>query len=860
MKPEMTPERWRAVDAMVQAALDRAPAERPAFLARACGADAALRAEVESLLAAGDGAEGFLSDAIGVGAVETTTRVDERDDARIRVRLASSLREQYAVERELGRGGMATVYLAEDLKHRRKVAIKVMHPEFGVALGAERFLREIEVTAGLQHPHILALHDSGSAEGLLYYVMPYVEGASLRERLASDGALPVTEALRILRDVADALDYAHGQGILHRDIKPENILLSRGHALVADFGVARALGRARDARGRMLTQTGFSVGTPAYMSPEQLAGGREMDGRSDVYSLACVAYEMLAGAPPFAGPAAEQAAWRGGAAPLSLTARLPDLPDAAEDVLRRALALSPADRFATASEFAEQLAQALVTGLRPHRARRLLPRAAHRRVALIIAVVAAVVGALLWRPGSDRRATPVANPPYSLAVLPLKNYSGDPAQEYFANGMTEELTITLSKLEALRVIAHQSVLQFKHSDRSIPEIARLLNVRHVVDGSVMQDGRRIRITATLVDATRNTPVWSERFERERHDVMALQRDVALAIARAIEIALTPKDLARLAHVADVDPDAFAHYLKGTQARYVASATNDFTEAERHFARAIAKDSGYAPAYAGLALVHALDGREAQARQFAATALELDPSLADAHLALGMVREIFDWDWAGAESEFRQAIQLNAGHAEAHHELSMLLMRRRRFDEALREARGALYLAPMSARFESAAGHVLLYSGRYDEALDAANRATALDPTYLGPYYLRGHAYTHKGTHEQALKSWNECMAAGCDARPELGYVYAVSGRRTEALKLLDTLKAGWEDGGHTDAAAIGIATILIGLGERSQALDWLERGVASGTFILYLPINPYFRSLRSEPRFQAMLKKVGLDE
>jgi TolB-like protein/Tfp pilus assembly protein PilF len=452
---------------------------------------------------------------------------------------------------------------------------------------------------------------------------------------------------------------------------------------------------------------------------------------------------------------------------------------------------------------------------------------------------------------------PAANRPM-VAVLPFANMTGDPAQEYFADGMTEELTTTLTKIEALRVIAHQSVLQFKHSTQAVPEIARSLGVKYVVDGSVLQDGDRVRITASLVDAARNTPVWGERFERERRDVMALQREVALAIARAIELALTPQDQARLPVAPEVDPEAFDLYVKGTQARHraAASATGDFREAVEYFARAIAEDSGYAPAYAGSAFAHAISGDEAQARRFAAKALELDPALAEAHMVLGLVRQFFDRDWAGAENALRQAIRLNPGYAEAHHELSMLLMRRRRSDEAVREAQYTLYLAPMSARFEIGMGEIYYHGGRYGDVLGAGEKALALDSSSSAAPARRliGAAYAQLGEQEKAVAMMKACGCLG-----DLGYVYAVSGKRDAALEIIDTLTARWRRG--DGFPAYRIAEVYMGLGDRKQALDWLERIPERGPGSIlrfYVGIEPLFRPLHAEPRFQALLKKVGL--
>ena len=489
--------------------------------------------------------------------------------------------------------------------------------------------------------------------------------------------------------------------------------------------------------------------------------------------------------------------------------------------------------------------------------------------ALLIAL-GAVVG-LLWRQSTRPQAerdvsrfeTPVGR--YSLAVLPLKNYSGDPAQEDFAAGMTDELTTTLAKIEALHVIAHQSVRQFKRSDRPVPEIARSLGVGYVVDGSVVQERDRVRISATLIDAATNAPMWAERFEREQRDVLALQRELALAIARAVEVALTPQDRARLAEAPAVDPEAFELYVKGTQTRYRTTGPQDVAKAVEYFTGAIVQDSTYAPAYAGLAFVYAITGDEARARQFADKALVLDPTLAEAHMVLGMVRQFSDWDWAGSEAAFREAIRLNPGYAEAHHELSMLLMRRQQFDEALREAQRALYLAPMSARFELGAAEVYFSSGRYDEALEAADKALAVDSITAGSYLTRAYVYAEQQRYDQAAEAAKKCIALGWDIHGHafLGYVYAKSERRVEALKLVDTLTARWRARNGEPAVsdvATGIAQIYAGLGDPERALDWLERAVGTDMYVAYLRIDPTFRSLHAEPRFQTLLNAVGLEK
>jgi adenylate cyclase len=545
-------------------------------------------------------------------------------------------------------------------------------------------------------------------------------------------------------------------------------------------------------------------------------------------------------------------------------------------VVERLLQQDPAARYRSANELLTEL-QALREGAAvsaptvsagPAAPSARMPQSRRVRVGIAVAVIAAsALGVVLWRQASghqDARTVVAAETkqgPASLAVLPLANYSGDPAQEYFADGMTDELTTTLTKIEALRVIAHRSVLRFKRSDRSVPEIARSLGVSHVVDGSVLQDGGRVRITATLIDAATNTPIWVESFERERRDVMALQREVALAIAREIEITLTPQDRARLADAPKVDPEAFDLYVKGTQARY--RLTSDaFREAAGYFERAVAEDSTYAPAYAGLASTYALSGDESRARRFADKALALNPDLAEPHMVLGMVRQFFDWDWAGAEDAFRDGIKLNPGYAEAHHELSMLLMRRRRFDEAMSEAQRTLYLAPTSARFQVGVAEVYLYSGRYREALSAAEKAGAIDSNLASSYLVKGMAYGHLGEYAKAEAALERCIELSPDeaCHAELGYVYAVSGKRAEALKLLEALKP--DPGSKQEFRIIksrSIAEIYTGLGDREQALTWLERRVEHGQGV-YLAIHPAFRSLHGEPRFRALLTKLRLDD
>ncbi|PYO33407.1 MAG: hypothetical protein DMD32_00925, partial [Gemmatimonadetes bacterium] len=425
-------------------------------------------------------------------------------------RVQAALAGRYTIERELGRGGMATVYLAQDRKHHRPVAIKVLKPELAAALGPERFLREIDTAARLTHPHILPLHDSGEAAGLLYYVMPYVEGETLRDRLEREGQLPLEEAVRITREVASALSYAHSHDVVHRDIKPENILLSGGEAVVADFGIARAITAA--ARGQ-LTETGIAIGTPGYMSPEQGAASARVDERSDIYSLGCVLYEMLAGEPPFTGPSAESIVRQHlAAAPPRVSAMRAAVPPAIEEAIVRALAKTPADRFATAADFVEALAapaqRVRDTGRRTSRL------AAGAGLAATLLAAAAGLFVLSRPHGTPALAGPTGQ---SIAVLPFVNVSGAPQEEYLSDGISEELIDALSKLPQLQVVARPSSFAFKGKNEDVRQIAQALQVATVLGGSVRRAANRLRVTAQLTDARNGYNLWSETYDREMGD-------------------------------------------------------------------------------------------------------------------------------------------------------------------------------------------------------------------------------------------------------------------------------------------------------------------------------------------------------
>jgi serine/threonine protein kinase/tetratricopeptide (TPR) repeat protein len=634
-------------------------------------------------------------------------------------RLKSALADRYSIERELAGGGMATVYLAEDLKHHRKVAVKVLRPELAASLGSERFLREIEVTAQLNHPHILPLLDSGVANGFLFYVMPYVEGETLRGRMVREGQLPLDEALQITREVAAALAYAHSQDVIHRDIKPENILLSVGEAVVADFGIARAV---TEAGGEHLTETGISIGTPAYMSPEQASADPKLDGRSDIYSLACVLYEMLAGEPPYTGPTAQAiVAKKFSEAVPRLSVVRERVPNTVQAAIDRALAKAPADRFGTVAEFAAALT----------------PAEGH------VASRAAVV--------------PPDRPP-SIAVLPLTNLSADPEQEYFCDGMTEEIINALTHLEGLRVVARSSSFAFKGRADDVREVGRRLDVGAVLEGSVRRSQNRLRITAQLIDVANGYHVWSERFDRQLEDVFAIQDEIAQAIVDGLKVKLLTGERACIARRHTFDLEAYDVYLRGLF-EWNKMTPEGFARCQELFREAIRLDPELAPAYAQLAdsftsIVWWADepptSALAQAIPLVEQALTLDPNLAHAHSVIGLIRGLMQRDRVEGESNLRRAVELAPSAALAHTYLALFLyLMQESREEAVARARLALRLDPLSPAMHAWAGTILYFSGEPEEGLRALEEQVAATPHLWMPHYFFSLALADCGRMERA---------------------------------------------------------------------------------------------------------------
>jgi serine/threonine protein kinase len=734
--------------------------------------------------------------------------------------LRNALAGRYRVERELGHGGMATVYLAHDLKHDRDVALKVLRPELAATLGPERFQREIRLAAKLTHPHILPLFDSGDADGLLYYVMPNVSGQSLRDRLDRERMLSVAEAVRIAVQVAGALDHAHRQGIVHRDIKPENIMFQDGHVLVADFGIGKAVS---GVRSDTLTQEGMSVGTPAYMSPEQ-AAGEAVDGRSDIYSLGCVLYEMLVGEAPFTGPTVQAViAKRFVQTPADVAGLREGIPGPVARTVQRALARAPMDRIDTGAAFAAMLTEA------------------------------------------DSASVRRAGPERSIAVLPFANLSGDKEQEYFSDGLAEEIINLLAQIPELKVIARTSAFAFREKEQDIRAIAASLGVSTVLEGSVRRSGNRIRVTAQLIAAADGSHLMSERYDREMAEIFAMQDEIAVAITAALRIKLTPGS-ARSERYTPTVP-AYEAFLK---ARYhEARVTPESLELSRqYYEQAIALDAGFALAHVGLAYYYMLltnFGRSAAhtvvpaMREEIRRALAIDPALPDAHIMSAYIAGFYDLDWREGERQFAQMI------AER----------------------------PLSGPFRALYGVFLFLSGRAEAAIAFVEPLIEEDPLEVWPMMNR-HAYLQgAGRDAEALAQLEKVLELNEGlpvARVSVAMLEADRGRLDAGLAAArrayadapwypDTVatlagllqRTGDEEGARSLAQTLGRgetfgdarvqAIYQLLCGNVDAAVPWVEQAIAERdlSMMVYLrfAVSKGLRASAHWPKIRGMLNLSG---
>ncbi len=686
-------------------------------------------------------------------------------------KVRESLAQFYSIDRELGRGGMATVFLAQDAKHDRIVALKILHPDLAESMGPERFLREIKLAARLNHPHILPLFDSGAAEGFLYYVMPYVEGESLRERLDRQNQLPVDEALHIARSLASGLDYAHRQGVVHRDVKPENVMLHEGEAMIMDFGIAKAVSVVGH---ETLTQTGMMVGTPAYVSPEQASGEAVIDGRSDQYSLACVLYEMLAGERPFTGPTAQAVLARrftGNVRPI--TELRTSVPLAVERAISRAMNTEASGRYTTVAMFSQALASS----------------------------------ALTTPTDTQTMPQPIVSAAKSVAVLPFANMSNDAENEYFTDGMAEEIINALSKVQSLRVASRTSSFAFKGKNEDIGEIGKKLKVSTVLEGSVRKMGAKIRVNAQLVNVADGYQLWSDRYDRELEDIFAIQDEISAAIVKALRVILSEGEKKALGKARTDNVEAYDYYLRGRQ--YFHQLRRKSLEyARQMFNKAIEIDPEYARAYAGVAdccsmLYTYFDARELNLRQadLASTkAMELEPDLAEAHVARGLTVSLSK-KFKEAEDHFETALRLDPKSYQAAYWFGRARMSEGKFADAVKLFERAAALRPEDQEAVGMLAQAYAGAGQPMEALAARRRTIKLLEQQL----------------ELTPDDARACIMAGVQSSV-LGDAEAAESYVKKALKI----------DADDPMLLYNVACVYSSIGKIEEAMTSLERAVDAG--------------------------------
>jgi serine/threonine-protein kinase len=732
-----------------------------------------------------------------------------------------ALDERYAIDRELGHGGMATVYLATERKHGRQVAIKMLHADIAASVGPERFLREIGILARLSHPHIVPLIDSGDANGTPYWVSPFVPGGSLRDRLDREHRLAVRDAISIAREVAMALDYAHRNGVVHRDVKPENILFADGHAVLADFGVARTISAADT---EVVTEAGTALGTPAYMSPEQ-ASGDILGAASDIYSLACVVYEMLAGEPPLRGSNVRATlAKQVTVTPRAIRVLRAEVPAAVERALARALAKVPEHRFPTVMAFADAL-----------------------------------------RDGGAEDVSTWTAPARSIAVLPFVNASPAPENEYLSDGLTDELIAALARVEGLRVASRTSVFALKGKPLDVRAIGALLGVSEVLEGTVRTSGTQLRVTVQLTSTDDGRLLWSQRYDRTLHDVFEIQDEIANTIVDTLRVTSFGESVRPSPRRYTENVKAYSLYLRGRFA-WNKRTQEGVTEAIAFFEQAIAEDPSYALAYTGLSDAYALgvdyrsvpvDDGLRHANIYARKAIALDDELAEAHASLAWCLFIYEWKWAEALREFERAIELDPRYASARQWYAFALASRGELDKALVQGHSAQELDPSSVSARRSLAWLYYYARRYGEARYHLERALAMNPEAEETYRVLGLTLAisgHAPEAERVLRRATTMHGTTSYTYGTLGYALAKGGKTGEARRIADELERLRE---REYVSPVALATVYLGLGDNSRALDWAERAYAERRgWLNYLTVNPLVDPLRGEPRFETLVNRM----
>jgi len=765
----------------------------------------------------------------------------------------------YKITEKLGEGGMGVVYKAEDTKLKRTVALKFLPPELTRDNDAQkRFMQEARAASALDHPNVGTIHEINEADGHAFISMAYYEGKTLKEKI-DQGPLEITETIKIVTQIAQGLSKAHSKKIVHRDMKPANVLINAdGQIKIIDFGLAKLRG------STVLTKTGTTMGTIAYMSPEQTQGAT-LDQRSDIWALGVIFYEMLAGDQPFKGDY-EQAVIYSimNEQPEFITKVRSEVPKQLERILEKSLIKTPEKRYQTIEEMLEELKIA-VEELKDGESRKFpvfrLGRKQRKYVYRVISIlfIGIALGIYLWLSGVAEAK------PVSIALLPLVSITDNAEQDWFTEGMTDALLTDLAKISGLRVIARSSVMRYKGTNKPVREIAEELGVDYLVDGSVLKMGDEINILARLIDAPKDEYIWAEDYKRAFSDILSLQAEIAQTIAKKIQVQLTPEEQTRLTTVSTVNIEAHEYYLKG-QFHWYKLTPQDLETALLYFELALEKDPNYALAHAGVALVwggqmqmgfkpHSEAGPKTM--QALEKAMELDSTLVEVHRTLAVGKTWWEWDWQGAEKAFQKAIALNPNNPDSRLSFSHLLHYLERPEEATVQIERALELDPLNSLFQAFYGMHLNYLHRYDDAIDHLNNALKTDPNHPVVHSTLKTAYHLKGMYEEALEEWKFFYAVRGDreAHETLVHSYSENGYLGAMLSLAEMMV---ERSRTTFVSPWQIGTLYTRAGKNDEALDWLEKAFEEHSAnVPYLKVDPIFDHLRSEPRFKDLISRLN---